>query len=140
MFRYSETKTSTENRDIPLLSIKFYDSIFFETKMAPPRCFLVLWDNIFFCRKSWYSPLRHKVFRHPKLSETQKGSSMNFFGTVRRKIFDGKSWYSFHPPPPLSSLTFSDTKSFLKHRSVPPRNVSVQWDKKNRRRIVISQS
>ena len=53
----------------------------------------------FFYRKSWFSPLRHKIFRHPKLSETQKGSCSKFFGTMRQKFSKGKSWY------PLAAIT-----------------------------------
>ena len=48
------------------------------------------------------SPLIHKIFRFQKFSETQKGSPTKFFGTVRRQILDGKSWYSPPPPPPPS--------------------------------------
>ena len=44
---------------------------------------------------------------------------------MRGNSFDGKSWY----PPPLSSLTVFDTRSFVKHRSVPLRCFSVLWDK-----------
>ena len=72
----------------------------------------------------------HKIFRYQKYSETPKGSTTKFFGTVRQKNFDGKSWY----PPPLLSLTFFDTRDFLKHRKVPRRNFSALWDKKFCRR------
>ena len=74
-----------------------------------------------FYRKSWYSPLRHKVFRYPKFSETQTGSSTKFFGTVRPKIFDGKTWY-----PPFSSIKLFETKNFLKNSRIPLRNFSVR--------------
>ena len=46
----------------------------------------------------------------PEISETLKGSFTMFFGTVRQKIFDGKSWY----PPPLIHKVFRYRK-FLKH-------------------------
>ena len=39
-----------------------------------------------------------QTFSVPEISETLKGSPTKFFGTVRQKIFDGKSWY----PLPLS--------------------------------------
>ena len=32
-----------------------------------------------------------KIFTIPEISETLRGSPTNFFGTVRQKIFDGKS-------------------------------------------------
>ena len=80
-----------------------------------------------FDRKLWYSRLRRKIFRYSKLSETQKGSSTKWFSTVRQNNFDRKSWY----PPPLSSVSFFDTRNFLKHRKVLLRNFSALWDKKN---------
>ena len=53
---------------------------------------------------------------------------MTFFGNVRQKIFDGKSWYSL--PPLIHKLfryrTFSETQI----RRVPLRNFSALWDKK----------
>ena len=63
--------------------------------------------------KSWHIPLKHKIFRYQKFSETPKVSPTKFFGTVRQNNFDGKSWY----PPPLLSLTFFDTRDFLKGSS-----------------------
>ena len=122
-------KTSERNLWYPPLIYEILRYHFFETQNGSPTMFFGTVRSQFFYRKSCYSPLRHKVFRYTKLFETQKGSSKNFFGTIRQKIFDGKYWYSFHPPPPLSSLAFSDTKSFLKHRIVPLQNVSVRWDK-----------
>ena len=44
---------------------------------------------------------------------------------MRQNYFDGKEWY----PPPLSILTFFDTRNVLKNRRVPLRNISVLWDK-----------
>ena len=41
-------------------------------------------------------------FSIPEISETLRGSPTKFFGTVRPKIFDRKSWYSSPPPPPSS--------------------------------------
>ena len=53
-------------------------------------------------------------FSYQKFSETaQKGSPMKFFGTVRQKIFDGKSWY----PPSFIHNFFFATGLFLKHGS-----------------------
>ena len=44
---------------------------------------------------------------------------------MRQNYFDGKEWYL----PPLSVLTFFDTRNVLKNRRVPLRNFSVLWDK-----------
>ena len=53
---------------------------------------------------------------------------------MRQKSSLTKSCYSL--PLPFLFIKFIDTRSFLKHRRVPLRNVSVPWEK-NRRRIVI---
>ena len=39
------------------------------------------------------------LFRYQKFSETQKGSSSKFFGTMRQRFSNGKSWY------PLAEIT-----------------------------------
>ena len=130
---------------------------------VPYEVFSVLWDNKLFIANSWYSPLRHNIFRYPsflwntegffyekirscetkrfwqkivipatslipnlfqyqKFSETQKGSSTNFFGTVRLKNFDRKSWDNR-----LERKIFRYPKLLTLWR-VPQRNVSVLWD------------
>ena len=66
----------------------------FTVKGSPAKFFGTVRQQIF-NRKSWYFPLRHKVFRYPKLSATQMGSSAKFFGNVRGKNINGKSWYPF---------------------------------------------
>ena len=70
------------------------------------------------------SPLGNKIFRYPKLCETQKGSSTKGFGTVKQNSFDGKSWY----PAPLIHLTFLDTRRLLKLGRVSLRTFSVVWE------------
>ena len=56
---------------------------------SPAKFFGTVGQEILY-RKSWYSPFRQKVFRYPKFLETQTVSSTKFFGTVRRKFFNGK--------------------------------------------------
>ena len=47
----------------------------------------------------------------------------NFFGTVRPKIFDGKTWYPlFHP------YIFFETKNFLKNSRIFLRKFWALWD------------
>ena len=65
------------------------------------------------------------MFLMPKFSETQIVSPTSLCGTVRQKIFDGKSWYS--PLPQLAIKSF-DARNFLEHRRVPLRNFLVVWD------------
>ena len=100
------------------LSINFFATRnFVKHRRVSLRSFSIQWDNKFFCRKTWYSPLSHKIFRFSQLSETRNGSSTNWFGTLRQNNFDRKSWY----PPPILWLTFFNTRNFLKHRRVPVR-------------------
>ena len=72
----------------PLLSIKFFDTgNFVKQKVSPTKFFGTLRQQ-FFYRKSWYSPLIHKIFRYQNFSPTK------FFGTLEQQIFYRKSWYS----------------------------------------------
>ena len=90
-----DQKCSTEKRDTPFSSIKFFESrIFSKTVVFPMKLFSTVRQHIFY-RHLRYSPLMHRVFRYPKVSETQTGSSTKFFGTMRRKCFVKKSC---HPP------------------------------------------
>ena len=82
--------------------------------------------------KSWHNPLKHKIFRYPKLWHT-KDSPTKFFGTVRQKIFDGKSWYS-----PFLSINFFATGNFLKHSTEGfPYEISRHCETKNFRRKIL---
>ena len=48
-------------------------------------------------------------------SRAEKGSRAKFFGTVRQKLFVGKSWHSLPPPPHHSKINFFATGNLLKH-------------------------
>ena len=70
-------------------------------------------------------------FSIPQIFWNFEAMPAKFFGTVRPKIFDWKSWYSLLPPPPLihnffSIPDFSDTQI----RKVPLRNFSALRQKK----------
>ena len=92
-----DKKFSVENRDIPLLGIKFFDTRnFLKHTKVPLRNDSVLWDKTILTENRDTRPLSYsKHFSIPEISETQKGSWAKFFGTVRRKFFNGKSWYPF---------------------------------------------
>ena len=64
-------------------------------------------------RTRWPS-IMHKIFPNPNFLETKNGSPTMFFGTVRLKIFDWKSWY-----PPLLSMSFFQKRNFLRLKEVP---------------------
>ena len=55
-------------------------------------------------------PLMHKIFRHQKLPETQKGSPMEFFDFVTRKHF---RWVNVIAP----FCKFFDTGNFQNHQN-----------------------
>ena len=100
-----DNRFSIENRDIPLLGIKFFDTWNFltqgflyemirywdktsETQKGSSTKFFGTVRQQFFYRKSWYSPLIHKIFRYQNFLPTK------FFGTLEQQIFYRKSWYS----------------------------------------------
>ena len=92
---------TTENLDSPSLLSPLIHKLFRSwkssetqhTRFSPTKFFGTARQK-FFYRKSWFSPLRLKIFRYPKLSETQKGSCSKFFGTMRQNFSNGKSWYT----------------------------------------------
>ena len=84
---------SIENRDVPFVGIKLFDTrSFLKHRRVPLRNDSVLPDKTISTEnrdtRPSFIPI---IFRYQKLSEKQKGSSTNFFGTLRQKIFNGKS-------------------------------------------------
>ena len=63
----------------------------------------------------------HEKFRRQNFFETRKGPPTKIFGTETKKI----PTENRDTPPPLLSIKFFDTRSFLKHRRVPLRKVWV---------------
>ena len=94
-----DKKFSTEFSDTRFLCIKFCDAQnFLKHRSVPRENFSVLCDKKFSTEKRDTPPsLMHKIFRCPKFSDTSKCSPTKFFGTVRPKILNEKSWY----PPSL---------------------------------------
>ena len=99
----------------PLLSIKFFDTRnFAKHRRFPLRSFFGTLRQQIFNRKSWYSPLWHKIFQYVNFWNRRvplRNDSVlrqNFWNTegflyemIRywdKKILDRKSWC---PPPPL---------------------------------------
>ena len=109
IFRYSETKTSTENRDTPPppLSIKYFSlpEIFWNTEWFPGEVFSVQWDK----KNREASLLPLETFRYQNSFETQKGSPMNFIGTVRQRFFNGVYWYPLLMHKIFRCTKFSET-------------------------------
>ena len=97
----------------PLVSINFfrYQKVSGKQKGSFTKNFVsVLWDKKK-STKSWCPPPlpMHENFRQKQFSETPNCCPMKFFGTVRQKLSDGKTWHH------LSRNKFFDTPNFLKH-------------------------
>ena len=92
-----DKKFSTGNRDITLVSKNFFDTRNqWHHKGFPYEVFRYCETKQFWQKIVLPAPsLIPNIFRYQKFSETQKGSSTKFFGTVRQKFFNGKSWYHF---------------------------------------------
>ena len=82
-----------ENRDVPFVGIKLFDTrSFLKHRRVPLRNDSVLPDKTILTKIVIPAPsFIPIIFRYQKFSEKQKGSSTNFFGTLRQKIFNGKS-------------------------------------------------
>ena len=91
IFRYSETKTSTENRDNPppLLSIKYFflPEIFWNTEWFPGEVFSVLWDRKIFDKTVKLPPSFAWKFSIPELFRNTEGFSYEFYRHCETKIF-----------------------------------------------------
>ena len=115
-----EDISSMEDRDITFSSRKFSIPCFETTLMgSPTKLFATVRQQIFY-RKSLYALLRHKVFRYPKLSETQKFSSTKWLGTVRQNNLTenrdtGLHSYCFFSIPDFLSNTEGVLYDFFTH-------------------------
>ena len=76
--------------------------------------------------KSWHNPLKHKIFRYPKLMTHRKVYLRNFSA-----LWDKKFWTENHDPPPLIHIFFRYRNfSWTQHRRVPLQSFSVLRDKR----------
>ena len=118
----------------PLLCVKIFDKrIFLKHQIVFQWNILVQWDKNLE-GKSWYSPPYPNFFDTRSIA-TVKDSPTQIFGTVRQKIFDGKSW---HSSPPLLFKLFRYPKS-VKHEMVrsPTKFFGTVRQKIFRRKILI---
>ena len=108
-----DKKASRESRDIPLLAIKSSD----QRKVLKNEGFP--YKILRYCEKINFAQNRdtpsYAIFLIQKYSE-KKGPTRKFFGTVRQKSFERKSWY----PPSIQKL-FRQRKLSEKRR-VPLRS------------------
>ena len=131
-----DKKFSIENRDIPLLGIKFFDTRnFLKHRRVPRRNFSALWDENFSRKIVIPAPsLIPNILRYQKHSEIQKGYSTNFFGTVWKKFSTEKRdtplshaknfsvpeifWYTEVFPNEI--FRYCETKNFERKVVIPP--------------------
>ena len=136
IFRYSVTKTSTENRDTPPLIHK----IFFPTRnFLKHNGSLATFFRSCEIKKKFdktvkLPPPLLETFRYQNSFETQKGSPTNFIGTVRQRFFNGVQLYpllmhkilrctKFSETPKCSLreiFGYCETKSFRRRNLIPP--------------------
>ena len=94
IFRYSETKTSTENRNPPhaLLSIKYFSlpEIFWNTEWFPGEVFSVLWDKENFDKTVKLPPSSAWNFSIPEFFRKTEGFSYEYSRHWETKIFRRK--------------------------------------------------
>ena len=114
-----DKRVSRENRDIPFLSIKYFDRRnFLKNEGFPYEIF----GNV---RKSFFDKIviHHlmQFFLFQIFSE-EKGAPRKFFSSLRQKCFERKSRY----PLPLDK-NFR-WKNFSEKWRVPLRNFSVLWE------------
>ena len=117
-FRYSETKTSTENRDTPpLLSIKYFSlpEIFWNTEWFPGEVFSVLWDEKIFDKTVMPPPplLCMKIFDTRILSKHRR-VLLRILSALWNKDFS-----TVFNDIPFLFIKFCDGRNFQEHRSLP---------------------
>ena len=117
-------KISTDNSEVPLLSINFFDTGFFpKHRRVHLRIFSVLWDKILE-KKSWQTPssLIKKSCATRNFLKHRSVSARTFSALWNKKISTDNSEL------PLLSVNFYDTRFFLKHRRFALRKIWVLWD------------
>ena len=118
-------KTSNEERDFPFSCIeKFGTRRFSDVRSRYPRNFSVLWGQKNQSRIA-IPATEHKSLRCPKDSETKRDSLPSFVGSIREKNSTEKSDIT------LLGMKFLESRTFLIYWSVPQRNFSALWAKKN---------
>ena len=128
LFRFCETKKFRRKIVTAALSLILNSFRYQKTlgrKRVPLRKVSVLSETKNHQQKNVPTPsFIIENFSYPKVSETQKSSSTNYFGTVRQEKFRRK----IVTPPTLFFSKFFDTRKFLEDRRVPLRNVTTFWE------------
>ena len=114
IFWFSMTKTSTENRDTPLLSIKNFSlpATFWNTEWFPGEVFSVLWEKQNSDKTVKLPPSFAWHFSIPEIFRNTEVYRHWDTKKIRQKIL-------ILPPSPLLPINFFDTRKFLEQRRVP---------------------
>ena len=119
----------------PLSSIQNF--CYRETSEAPKSShwnFLVMWDKTISTEERDIPFYQPNNFSLTKVFWNTEEFPMKHFGNVRRRNFDGKTWY-----PPLIHKLFQ-YQNFSENLNGPPKNFSALSDEKSRRKFVIPPS
>ena len=134
-FRHCETKINQQK--ILMLFPLLLHPIFFKSQKAS--------ETTKGSRMKFFSPVRQKVFEKSVILRPmhqkflcqiffwkQKNSPTNFLGVMKHKEFFDRNVMSPPPTRALLCMTIFGTRSFLKCRCVPLRDLSLVWKKVQR--------
>ena len=127
---------STENRDIPLLCIEFFDNRnILKHRGVTLRCFPVVWDDRFPKGKrdtpSFSPPLLvFRIFLDTReFLEHRRIPIRSFSLRCDKKFSTGKRDTPLYPPFPLVFEKFRNSKKSQNHKRSPSQKISVLWEK-----------
>ena len=131
-----DKKLSTENSEIPLITVSFSDTRFFlKHRTVALRFFLVLSDTDFDKNRiASRSSLIHKIFLYPKFPETQTCSPTKLLESVGQNFNSRKKWYPLLIRKffrnslffwttegfPFETFRYCETKNLTKNRDTTP--------------------
>ena len=97
-FRHCETKNFRRKIVIPHKCIKFFDTPNFLKAWRDAHEIFRHCETKTFRRENVIPPSMHRVFQYPNFTWNIERMPTNFFGTVRPKSLEAKTWYAlFHP-------------------------------------------
>ena len=141
---FFHTRRFPENRRFPLQRLSFRScgtKKFGRIVMSPLLCMktfdervslkhhsVLQWKNLVqsdqkFSKENCDNPYHEESFSIPQIFWNIEGMPTKFFGTVRPKNLDGKTWY-----PLFSSTKHFKTRNLLKNSRTPSRNFYALWD------------
>ena len=112
-FRHCETKNFRRKIVIPHKCIKFFDTPNFLEDWRDALEVFRHCETKTFRRENVIPPSMHRVFHYPNFTWNIERMPTKFFGTVRPKSLEAKTWYAlFHPEKFLKPEILSKTVRF----------------------------